>query len=99
MKVFKNSQLTDPVNIEKLDLGTLEAGIEKEFEFYLLNDSMAILMGLSFSVDNSEIEIITSPQTMLANGSDILKIKCKPRVDLREPIKANIKISGKEIFG
>ena len=99
MKIFKNESLTEEVDLEKLDLGTLEAGVEKEFLFYLLNDSKAFLSGLDFSVDNKEIEIIKSPNTMLANGNDILKLKCLPRVDLREPIKANIKITGKEIFG
>jgi len=99
MKIFKNKEHTEEISLDKLDLGIVEAGETKEFEFYLVNDSKATLVALSFSTDNEEVKVISSPLTMLANGEDVLKLKCIPNIDLKEPIRANIEITGKEIYG
>lgn len=97
MKIFSNKELTQ--EITGLDLGIVEAGEIKEFTFYILNDSSAYLKELDFNVEHQEVKIISAPKELPAQSNDKLIIKWSPSVTLKEGLKAQLRIKGKELWG
>ena len=96
MKIFKAEDLIHP--IQDLDLGILQAGEEKDFEFIVVNDSEAILNKLEFSVDNKEIKIISFPKSLKANERANFFVKWSPSITVKQGLKASVKITGYEIW-
>lgn len=96
MKLYKNKELTEEITI--LDLGILEAGESKLFNFYVKNDSEAELKNLIFSVENKEVTIVESPKILFKKEFGELKIKWNPSVTLKQGLKAELKIQGIELY-
>jgi len=97
MKLFKDKNLSE--EIEELDLGIVEAGESKKFVFYVLNDSMAYLKNLKFEIEHSEVKILDFPEKLQANKNGELLIEWNPSITLKEGLKAQLKISGTELWG
>lgn len=97
MKIFKDQELKN--EIIELDLGILEAGESKKYIYYIWNDSKAQLLNLVFFVDNQEVKIVKYPEKLEINESSILVIEWKPSITLKEGLKANLSMKGKELWG
>jgi hypothetical protein len=96
MRIYKDSQLKE--EIKELDFGILEAGESKEYTFYVKNDTDAEVKKLNFSVENKEVSIVKSPEILPKKEFAELKIKWSPSVTLRQGLKAELKISGIELY-
>jgi hypothetical protein len=96
MRIYKDSQLKE--EIKELDFGILEAGESKEYTFYVKNDTDAEVKKLNFSVENKEVSIVKSPEILPKKESAELKIKWSPSITLRQGLKAELKITGIELY-
>ena len=96
MKLYKNKELTEEITI--LDLGIVEAGEVKEYTFYIKNDTDAEVKKLNFSVENKEVSIVKSPEILPKKESAELKIKWSPSITLKQGLKAELKITGIELY-
>jgi hypothetical protein len=97
MKFYNAENSTAP--IEELDLGTVEAGKTKDFQFFIHNDSEAFLDKIEISTDSSEVKIISAPKTLKANEKVSFFVQYSPSITLKQGLKTNIKISAYEIWG
>lgn len=96
MKIYKDSSLSSEIEI--LDLGIVQAGDSKEYEFSIYNETEAELVDLSFIVDNKEVEILSYPKTLKSKEKGSLKLKYSPSVNIKQGLKASLKFRGAEIF-
>lgn len=93
MKIYRDVELTEEV--EKLDLGILKAGTSKTYEFYVVNDSRALLQNLKFEAESVEV---IGPPTLNPNGKDSIIINWHVSLTLKQPLKTSLKITGEEIY-
>ena len=97
MKIYKDRNLTDEVTT--LDLGILPAGERFDYTFYVFNNSEATLRDMEFKVDHPEIMIMDYPEALAPQGIDKLVIRWIPSITLKEGLKVELKIIGKELYG
>ena len=97
MKIYTNSELTNEITV--LDFGTLDAGETKKYTFYIQNDSSAYIKELEFNIEHNELEILKAPEELLAKTVGELVIEWKANVTLREGLRAQLHIKGKELWG
>ena len=96
MKIYKDSALS--IEIELLDLGIVQAGDSKEYEFYIYNETVAELVDLSFSIDSKEVEILSYPKTLKSKEKSELKLKYSPSINLKQGLKVILKFKGAEVY-
>ncbi len=99
MKIYADKNLTQEIENDTLDFGIVPAGEQKQFIFYILNDSSAYLKELEFIIEHSELEILKSPQELTAQTVGELIIEWKASVTLKEGLKAVLHVKGKELWG
>ena len=97
MKIYTDAELINEITV--LDFGTLDAGDTKQFTFYIQNDSFAYIRELEFNIEHNELEILKAPEELLANTVGELVIEWKADVTLREGLRAQLHIKGKELWG
>lgn len=97
MKLFKDKDLTK--EIEVLDFEIVPAGKTERFRFYVLNDSGAYLKTLKFEVAHKEVKVIEAPDELAPQAEGELVLDWSPSVTLKEGLKAQLKISGIELWG
>jgi hypothetical protein len=96
MKIFTDvACLTE---VSTLDLGIVPAGEVKQFEFYVKNPTKAYLRELQFSTSHNEIAILTAPKDLNPEQSGRLLVEWSPSVTLKEGLKTQLLINGKEIW-
>jgi len=96
MKIYKDKELKN--EITTLDFGIVLAGETKQYEFYLLNDSEAILQSLSFKISHPEIKILETPKDLSRQETGKITIEWTPTVTLKAPLKAKLEIDGYELY-
>ena len=62
MKLFKDLSLKE--EIQTLDLGIVDAGTSEKFTYYVFNNKEAKLTNIKFTVDHSEVFVISSPKEL-----------------------------------
>lgn len=103
VKLYEDKDLS--FMIETLDLKVVPAGESKRFTFWVLNDSEANIKDLQFDIlgengsQHPEVEIIESPEELTPHAVGELIIEWSPSVTLKEGLKAQVEISGKELWG
>jgi len=97
MKIFKDASLKEELN-KILDLGTVLAGDNKEYEFFILNDSEGELVDLNFSFNNDEVTVISFPSSLKSNETGKLVIKWSPSITIKKGLKTDLNIKGFEIY-
>ena len=96
MKIYKDSTLK--AEITTLDFGIVLAGESKQYEFYILNDSEAILQSLSFKISHPEIKILETPKELSRKEVGKIIIEWSPTITLKESLKAKLEIDGFELY-
>ena len=81
-----------------LDLGIVEAGKTKDYEYYLYNDSSVETVDLKVEISHKEVEILDFPKRLDANTKGLLKIKWSPSITIKQGLKTVIKVSGAELY-
>lgn len=96
MKIFKNKELTEEVEI--LDLGIVEAGNTATFTYYIYNETLAEMKNLIFKVESLEVKIISAPEELVSKAIAELVLEWHPSVTLKQGLKARLNISGIELW-
>lgn len=97
MKIYEDKALIKEIEI--LDLGIVPAGETKRFTFYVLNDSKAHLRILKFTVAHDEVKVIDAPEELTTQAKGELILEWSPSVTLKQGLKAQLRISGIELWG
>lgn len=84
--------------IQWLDLGIVEAGTSKEYNFKLYNETMAEVVDLKIEIPNKEVEILEFPEKLDPKVTGTIKIKWSPSITLKQGLKTIIKIHGAELY-
>ena len=97
MKFYENDNLTKEVTV--LDLEILDAGETKQYTFYVFNDTSAYLKNLVFEAEHDEVKIISFPDALPPSASGELVVEWSPSITLKEGLKVEVNITGKELWG
>ena len=84
--------------IDKLNLGIVEAGTSKEYEFQLYNDSSTETVDLKVVIPNKEVEVLEFPERLDSKAKGTFKIRWSPSITLKQGLKTVIKVSGAELY-
>ena len=84
--------------MEQLDLGVVQAGESKTYEFYVSNDSKAYLRNLRFGANHPEVNVLKYPESLDPEEIGLLIVEWKPSVTLKEGLRTTLQIEGKEIW-
>lgn len=96
MKLFKDTELKE--EIVTLDFGIVDAGGKKEYNFYVQNDSKAVLNNIDFAVIHPEVQIVSAPKTLKSQEVAKLVLEWNPSVTLKEGLKTTLKVSATELW-
>jgi len=96
MKIFKNKELTEEV--ELLDLGTAIAGQTKSYTFYIKNDLKVKVEDLEFSIENKEVVINNYPKFLNPSESGSLVVTWTPSLTIKKALKTELRIKGYELY-
>lgn len=96
IKVFKDSALTEEVEI--FDLGRIEVGTQKTFEFYVKNVNEFDLEEMEFSISNPEVKIIAAPEKLKVNESAKLVLEWTATATMKRPLRTSLVFNGAEIW-
>jgi hypothetical protein len=96
MKLYKDSSLTEEIEI--INLGICQAGDSKEYEFFIYNETEAELVDLKFSIESSEVEILSYPNKLQSKEKGTLKLKYSPALTIKKGLKVPLKYSFGEIY-
>ena len=84
--------------VSSVDLGIVEAGKSKTFDYFLLNDSMADVIDIEVEVPHNEVSIDQSPKLLASKEIGVVKIIWSPSLTLKQGLKTLIKIKGTELY-
>lgn len=102
IKIFEDEELTKDTK-GVLDLGTIDAGEEKEYTFYVFNDSLIDFFNMQFEIrevddlDNlgktvEELKVIEAPLELKPKVTKELKIFWRSSVSIEELQRVKLRI-------
>jgi hypothetical protein len=97
MKLYIDKNLEQEIQ-SLLDLGTVEAGENKQFTFYCYNDTLAELIDLIFEINSKEIKILSAPKILSPKGVGEITIEYSPEITIKSGLKALLNVNGKELY-
>jgi hypothetical protein len=114
MQLFKDRELKESIDINSIDLGSVQAGEHKVFEFWLHNDTDAEIRNLSYemhvvkeviegrerdySKNIEEFTITQFPKILKTLESKLFEFSWSPKVDIKRGLKLEISIHGQEYY-
>lgn len=96
MKIYKNKELTIEVDTE-LDLGIVDAGKSKTYNYYIVNETSNDYVDLVVSTISDELEVVQHPTQIKAHESSKVILKWTPSVTVKKGLKTNILFDFAEI--
>ena len=109
MKIYKDKDLQEELE-EIIDLGIVDAGDVKTFEFWLLNDTPDELTKLTYELRkidretdkvtqeiSEEAKVISAPEGLKPHASDSIIIEYAPKVSIATGLRVQLNTIGKRI--
>lgn len=96
MKLYADAELTKEV--KDLDFGIVLAGDVKKVEFYLFNDTVANVVELKPSVDNTEVAVISHPTEIKSNTSAPIVFSWAPSITLKKGLRTQLNLKFFELY-
>ena len=85
--------------VEKIDLGTLEAGKTKTFQYIIYNNNRsAEIIDIQMEASDKEVNIINYPRTLEPEKQATFDIVWKPSIDIKQALQTLIKVQAKEVY-
>jgi len=110
VRIYKDSEMRDEVENKTMDLGIVDVGDTKEFEYWVLNDTKDELKFLKYvlrKIDretgivtdeiSEEAYVVEAPEEMLPHDSSILIVSYTPEISIDEGLRVQLEIRGKRI--
>jgi hypothetical protein len=96
MKIFTDAQLKNEVDANNLSLGELRASESQIYTFFVTTDVR--LRGLKFSLNNSELKIVSAPEELKIDEVAKLEIEWKCNPEIEQKLVAQLSISADKIL-
>ena len=96
MKVYSDVDCTKEA--KTLDFGIVLAGDTKKVEYYLYNDTVADIVELEPSIENSEVTIISYPKEMKSHGRASIIVSWAPAITLKQGLKTQLNLKFFELY-
>ena len=84
--------------ITTLDMGILEAGKKKVFDFFLSNDSGGKAVDINVEIAHDEIEVVEHVKTLAPGEKGPLKVRWKADAKVKKGVKAVVRVTAKELY-
>ncbi len=86
--------------IDEIDLGIVDVGTSKTYEFKLFNDNGTFVdkINIWFDVQTDELEILEQPRELKNNEMGIVKIRFTPNLKIKAGLKTKIFVKVREIW-
>ena len=84
--------------VEILDLGMVEAGDTKDYQYILYNNKSIDVIEIKVEISHKEVEVLDFPKELKGKESKTIKLSWSPSVTIKRGLKTLIKISGKELY-
>ena len=110
MKIYKEKELINEID-GIVDLGNVEAGITKEFIYYVVNDEDSEIYDIVYTVEPlenetnedyiktaSEIKITEAPTNLMPQEVGEIKIVWESSISIKRGVKAKLRGVGKELW-
>jgi len=96
MRIYFNKDLKEEA--KAIDLGIVIAGEKKEYIYYLHNDAEVKLENIKCAIDNMEVKLISFPKELKSKEIGEIKFEWSPSVTVKKGLKAEINVTGEEIY-
>lgn len=100
MKIYKDEQLNEPVT--NFDLGEVEVGMTRYYQYYIHNDSAATLKEIKLKMDNivdkDDINIIEFPEEIASEQKKLFKFSWTPSLKVKAGFQTKFEISAVEYY-
>jgi len=97
MKIFKDQELKNEI-IGELDLGVVDAGKFKIYDYFIVNETNNDLVDLKVSTISNELEVIKHPTQVNAHESSKITLKWTPSITIKKGLKASLLFKASEII-
>ena len=84
--------------VDELDLGIVEVGTTKEYQYMLHNDVDAELVDIDITINNKEIVITDYPKTLKALSSGMVSFKWTPSLKIAKGNKTTFSLKASELY-
>ncbi len=84
--------------IKSLDLGVVEAGKSKEFEYELFNETSAQVTEIVVEIVHQEVEVLSFPKELQPKAKGTVKIKWSPSITIKKGLQTLVNIKGTELY-
>ena len=108
--MFKDKNLTDEVENAEINLGIVDAGDVKTFNFWLLNDTPYELVRFTYELKkidretdkvtqeiSEEAKVISAPEGLKSQASDSIIIEYAALVTIERGLRVQLHFDGKRI--
>ena len=85
-------------NIEKVDLGIVEAGKNKDYTFQVANETSAEVIDIKVEVTDKEVKVLDFSKTIEPNSKGFIKLNWSPSVTVKKGLQTVIKLTGTELW-
>ncbi|KKK64849.1 hypothetical protein LCGC14_2980060 [marine sediment metagenome] len=103
MRIYTDKLLTQELGDKTFSLGIVEAGENKQFTYWVENDSKLFIKEIKFLVtilnnplnseDKDELFILEAPETLIPFESKKLILEWRPSITLEESLEAVVNIT------
>ncbi len=97
MKIFKDKDLKYEV-IGEFDLGIVDAGKSKDYEYYIVNETSNDLVDLTISTMSEELKIVQYPTQLKSHESIKIILKWTPSITIKKGLKTSLVFKASEII-
>jgi len=95
MKLLNN----EGIELKELDLGIVEVGQSKEYEYTLLNNNGTQVNRIGVDVDrNNELTVLECPEYLNEGEKGKVRIKWEPNLKIKSGLHVPVRIHGIEIW-
>lgn len=95
LKLYWDQNRTTLIENNVLDLGTIKAGDSKVYTIYVYNSGWGEFYDLNFVIEHPEVTVIQAPDFINAKTIKKLELKWQSTLDVTQPQKAELQITGK----
>jgi len=88
----------DGKEIKELDLGIVEAGTSKKYEYLIYNDAEVEVTDIKVLIGHDEVQILDFPKELESKQKGSLTIKWSPSLTLKRGLQTLIKLAGTELY-
>ena len=84
--------------VSSLDLGILEAGQSKKYEYYLYNEAEVEAVDIKVEIEHKEVFVLSAPKKLNAGEKQVFSIEWKPTLTIKKGLQTLIRVNAVELY-